>query len=109
MAEYQVIKMPVCKGSLESGLKNVLIILRSFNHVIRWSVIATTFCMLIMFLCFIYLNSFERPYKNHVEWDRMKHLLMSSLLATFTMGGIYFSVLLISDLAKNVAWSMKWT
>lgn len=56
-----------------------------------------------MFLCFIYLNSFEHPYKNHVEWDRLKHLLMFSFLAIFTMGGIYFSIPLISDLAKNLA------
>lgn len=56
-----------------------------------------------MFLCFIYLNSFEHPYKNHVEWDRLKHLLMLSFLAICTMGGIYFSIPLISDLAKNLA------
>lgn len=55
-----------------------------------------------MFLCFIYLNSFEHPYKNHVEWDRLKHLLLLSSLAIFTMGGIYF-IPLISDLAKNLA------
>ena len=58
--------------------------------------------MSIMFLCFINLNSFEHPYKNHVEWDRLKHLLMFSFLAIFAMGGIYF-IPLISDLAKNLA------
>lgn len=33
----------------------------------------------------------------------MKHLLMLSFLAMFTMGGIYFSIPLISDLAQNLA------
>ena len=106
MAEYQVIKMPVCKGSLESGLRNVLIILRSLNHIMRWSIIATTLCMPIMFLCFIHLNSFEHPYNSHVEGERMKHLLMFSLcyiLVMFTMVGIYFSIPLMLGLAKKLA------
>lgn len=51
MAEYQMTKMPASRVSWESGLRNVLIILRSPNHIIRWSIRATTiFCVPIIFL-----------------------------------------------------------
>lgn len=43
MFEKQVIKIPVCKGSLESGLRNVVIILRSLHPVIQGLVTAATF------------------------------------------------------------------